>query len=221
MFFNLGNGDILSVIKDILLLLPGILIGFTFHEYAHAYMSDRFGDPTPRSQGRLTVNPLVHIDIIGLILIIVFGFGWAKPVQTNPSYYRGNVKEKDIMVSLAGLVMNLIIAFIAAAIFTLLNKAGISNMIAPVPRDIISSMLDGVVLMNSMLFIFNLIPIPPLDGFRVLVNFLPSSTYRAIYTIERYGSFILMFILLVPATRQIINNITVSVYLNIFHILGY
>jgi Zn-dependent protease len=207
-------------IMEILLTLPGILIGFTFHEYAHAYMANRFGDPTPKSQGRLTANPLAHIDIFGFIFIILFHFGWAKPVQTNPSYYRGNVRRKDMMVSLAGPVMNLIIAFIGALVFVLLVKTGLLNGMSMTSSRIILEILDRLVWINCILLIFNLIPIPPLDGFHILVDFLPPSAYRAIYAIEKYGTFVLMFFIILPISGVIISGAAGFIYDKIFLLFG-
>lgn len=191
-------------IAQILLTLPGILLAFTFHEYAHAYMATKFGDPTPRSQGRLTANPLVHIDIIGFLFIVLFGFGWAKPVHTNPSYYRGNIRKKDMLVSLAGPAANLIIAIVCAIIYTVLIKVGVLNFYSSKSSNIILMMLSYAIDINCVLFVFNLLPIPPLDGFHILVDILPQSAYNIVYTLERYSTLILMVFVILPVSRQII-----------------
>lgn len=205
-------------ILDAIIRLPGILIGFTFHEYAHAYAATLFGDPTPESQGRLTVNPLAHIDIWGLLLIIFAGFGWAKPVQTNPSYYKGNVKKKDMIVSLAGPMTNLVIAVIFAFIMVVVARFGLLGKLTS--GDIIMSILYGIVSVNCVLFIFNLLPIPPLDGFHVLADIVPYSSYRLIYTMERYGNIILLVFVLSPFSDIIIGNGARFVYRTIFLLLG-
>ncbi|MDI6618756.1 MAG: site-2 protease family protein [Clostridiales bacterium] len=194
--------DLLRIITT----LPGILLGFTFHEYAHAYMATKFGDPTPKMQGRLTVNPLVHIDIWGLLLIIFAGFGWAKPVVTNPSYYKGNVKQKDLIVSFAGPVMNFIIAFISAAILLLIDKYGILNSVDRNKINIIFMIIEGIIWINCVLFIFNLVPIPPLDGFHVLINILPVKSYGFIYALEKYGQIILLVFIILPFSSTIIGT---------------
>ena len=93
--------------------IPALLIGFAFHEYAHAWAADRLGDPTPRSQGRLTLNPLVHLDLFGTLMAFLYQFGWAKPVMTNPQYFKGDKLRGRMLVSLAGPTMNLIVAFVA------------------------------------------------------------------------------------------------------------
>lgn len=207
-------------ILDILLTLPGILLGFTFHEYAHAYMANRFGDPTPARQGRLTANPLAHIDIFGFIFIILFHFGWAKPVQTNPSYYRGNVRKKDMIVSIAGPVTNLIIALASALIFFGIIKTGLIGVINIGSLSIIIQILDRIIWINCILFIFNLIPIPPLDGFHILADLLPPSMYRAIYALERYGFIILMVFIVLPFSNVIISTAAGFIYDNIYLLFG-
>ena len=112
-----------SWLLDKILILPAILIGLTVHEFSHAFVADRLGDKTPKFQGRLTLNPFVHIDPIGFLMILLVGFGWAKPVQTNPGAYRNFYKD-DLKVSLAGPLSNLVVAFLGAVATGLLLKTG-------------------------------------------------------------------------------------------------
>ncbi len=105
----------MNSILNMILMIPGMLIAFTFHEYAHAYVADKLGDKTPRFQGRLTLNPIAHIDPIGFIAVLIFSFGWAKPVQTNPSAYK-NYHKDDLKVSLAGPIANFLVAIVVALI---------------------------------------------------------------------------------------------------------
>ena len=105
----------MNSILNMILMIPGMLIAFTFHEYAHAYVADKLGDKTPRFQGRLTLNPIAHIDPIGFIAVLIFSFGWAKPVQTNPSAYKNYYKD-DLKVSLAGPIANFLVAIVIAVI---------------------------------------------------------------------------------------------------------
>lgn len=205
---------------DVLFTLPGILIGLTFHEYAHAYMATKFGDPTPKRQGRLTVNPLAHIDIFGFIFLVLVGFGWGKPVQTNPSYYRGNVRKKDIFVSLAGPAMNLIVAFFLALIYALLLSSHVLNGLNLTSVNIIDSMFNAAIGINCVLFVFNLIPIPPLDGFHIVVDFLPQSAYQAVYTLERYGMIILAIFMIMPFFRTIIVGAANYIFENIINLIN-
>jgi Zn-dependent protease len=201
-----------------LMSIPGILIGFTFHEFAHAYMATRYGDPTPGRQGRLTLNPIAHIDIWGFALILLAGFGWAKPVQTNPSYYRGSVRKKDLIVSMVGPLTNLAIAVVTAVIFVFVYRLGAFNAVSPAAETVIG-MIEGVIWMNLVLFVFNLIPIPPLDGFHVLTDLLPSSYYRFIYTVEKYGYFILLAFIVLPISDWVIGGAAGFIYGKLMNIL--
>lgn len=189
-----------------LISLPGILLGFTFHEYAHAYMAVKFGDPTPKMDGRLTVNPLAHVDIWGLLLILVTGFGWAKPVHTNPSYYRGDIRQKELIVSFSGPVANLIIAFAAAFIYVMLSKFGIFYKMGSSSLEIILAIFGTTIWINCVLFVFNLVPIPPLDGFHILLDIFPQIPYRLVYAMERYGYIVLLIFVISGASNTIIGG---------------
>lgn len=159
-------------LKETLLMLPAILFGFTIHEFWHAYTATRFGDDTPARQGRLTLNPLPHIDPIGFAMIVFAGFGWAKPVQVNPQAFR-NPRRDDLIVSLAGPLSNLITAIVFALIIkALFTTAGQIFAIAEY-GDYILNMLVYFVWINLVLFVFNLLPIPPLDGSHILFSLLP------------------------------------------------
>ena len=156
--------DIIDRLKQIPIILPALIIGFTIHEFAHAFVADKLGDKTPRFQGRLSLNPAAHIDPMGLIMIILVGFGWAKPVQTNPYAYK-NYRMDDLKVSIAGPISNLIVA----VIFTPILFLYIFYIAPVIPNEklamVLLLMINAIVKYNIMLFIFNLIPIPPLDGF--------------------------------------------------------
>lgn len=192
------KGDIL----EILLILPGILLGLTFHEYAHALVADRLGDKTPRFQGRLTLNPFAHIDPIGFIMFLIFKFGWAKPVQTNPSAYKHLYKD-DLKVSLAGPLTNLVVALFSAVILVLFSKLAQGMNMNPSLEGIIGTMLYLSVYMNCVLFILNLIPIPGFDGFHILRDLFPKFFYKISDAVYRY-QFIIMIIFLVSPLSKII-----------------
>jgi Zn-dependent protease len=204
-------------LERMLLTIPAIIIAFSFHEFAHAFVSDRLGDPTPRNQGRLTLSPLAHIDIIGFILILLMGFGWAKPVQVNPRYYK-NPKRDNILVSVAGPVTNLMIAFI----FTFLLKLTFSYYISENTVILnLLKMMDYVIRINIMLFLFNLIPIPPLDGYHILSEIIPSRNYKILAFIEQYSSIILILIIITPVVSYVIGpplNFIYGLFLRIFGI---
>lgn len=173
---------------EILYRLPAVFIGFSFHEFAHALVAYRMGDDTAKINGRLTLDPTAHIDPIGILMLILFKFGWAKPVPINPGNFK-NRKQGIILVSLAGPMMNFIIAIISLLTYGLVYfKFGIENVI-----------LDGIMIniyfINIGLGIFNLIPLPPLDGSKILAGILPVKLEYKFYQYEQY-SYILLLILI-------------------------
>lgn len=162
---------------QIILTIPAILIGFTLHEYSHAIVADRLGDKTPRSQGRLTLNPFMHIDIMGFILILLVGFGWAKPVQTNPSAFKHYYKD-DLKVSIAGPIANLIVAFVATILMVIITKVFYASDTSNMLLSILNAILDMTIYINCLLFFLNLIPIPGFDGFHIIRDLFPKFFYN-------------------------------------------
>jgi len=160
-----------------------VFIAFPVHEMAHAAMAVALGDDTPRLQGRFTLNPLAHIDPIGAVLILFTGFGWAKPVQWSPRNIDVDVRLGAILVSLAGPVSNLILATLA-----LFFLGSTSN-------SLVSHLLFFFAQINVLLFVFNLIPVPPLDGSHVLFALLPGNTYELQVTLQRYGFVLLLVVI--------------------------
>ena len=177
---------------ELIIRLVALVFSIVFHEVAHGYAAYRLGDPTARDANRLTLNPLAHIDPMGSIvlpLILVFTkspvlFGWAKPVPFNPGYFR-NVKKGVMIVGAAGPAANLALAAVAAAAFRLFGPSGV-----------IGFFLVQVCIINVILAVFNLIPIPPLDGSRIVIGFLPSDLARSYLRLERFGVFIIFGLLL-------------------------
>ena len=157
--------------------IPGVLVAITFHEYAHAFAADKLGDDTPRLQGRLSLNPLAHLDPIGSLMLLFVGVGWGKPVQINPNNFNRtiSISKGEAIVSAAGPIMNFILAIVfCIAYFVIYKFAGafVDTQIG----GIVLSIILSTVYINLGLGIFNLIPMPPLDGSKILKNFLP---YRA------------------------------------------
>lgn len=177
-----------------ILMIPAILIAFTFHEYAHAIVADRLGDKTPRFQGRLTLNPISHIDPMGFIMILIMNFGWAKPVQTNPSAYKHYYKD-DLKVSIAGPIANLILGFLFAILYVLFFKFAQNQSSAL--NDIIISILKITGYLNCILFFLNLVPIPGFDGFHIVRDLFPKFFYNLSDSITRY-QFMIFILLLLP-----------------------
>ncbi|URZ04182.1 site-2 protease family protein [Clostridium felsineum] len=196
--------DIRSFLINRLLMLPAILIAFTFHEYAHAFIADKLGDKTPRFQGRLTLDPISHIDPIGFLAVMICGLGYAKPVQTNPAAYKNYYKD-DLKVSIAGPVANLIVAFVFAIIYGICLKSLPNNLVAAIVMLIVKE----VVALNCILALFNLIPIPGFDGFHVLRDLFPrkinDSLYR--YQLPIFLALIMPFIPTGAGTQSIIGFI--------------
>lgn len=175
-----------------LMIIPGILLGFVFHEFAHAKMAVKLGDPTPRLQGRLTLDPRSHIDLIGFIMIIFVGFGWAKPVMTDRRYYK-NPRRDDILVSIAGPFTNLIIAVL---FLLLLKLVYVFNLFSgsPALQVVIQTMFKASAEINVLLFVLNLLPFPFFDGYHVITNLFNTWKYRFFNILEQYG--MIIFILL-------------------------
>lgn len=159
----------------LILTLPAILIAITFHEFAHAFAADKLGDSTPRNQGRLTLNPLKHIDPVGFALLIVAGFGWGKPVEISPRNFNRNISmtKAEAIVSFAGPLMNFILTIISTIILAILLKFNLLSAVQPRVYWLIIVFIIELILINIGLGLFNLIPLPPLDGSKILNHFLP------------------------------------------------
>ena len=154
-------------IYDKAIMIPAILIAFAFHEFAHAFVADKLGDDTPRYEGRLTLNPANHIEPVGFLMIIIFGFGWAKPVRTNPSAYR-NYYRDDFWVSIAGPIANFLTSILFTIIFAFFLKYVDINMSQNSAINVFYDMINEVITLNVLLGFFNLLPIPGFDGFHAL-----------------------------------------------------
>jgi len=182
-----------NMLLDIIYSVPAILIAFTIQGYAKAKMADKLGDKTPRFQGRLSLNPIDHIDPMGLILILIAGFGWTKPLNTNPNAYKRGHKD-TIKVIVAGPLANLLVGFIGAFVFIFFTIAFIRVLPTSVYM-VARSMLSAIVSVNVSLFIFNLLPLPGLAGFEIWKHFWPKSFYKSADTIYQYQMFIILGVL--------------------------
>lgn len=182
---------------SLLLTLPAVVIAITFHEYAHANAADKLGDTTPRHQGRLTLNPISHLDLFGFLLLMFAGIGWGKPVQVNPNNYTSNRSRGfcDAMVALAGPLMNFFIALIACILYLAIYYFGSGiAFFSTTFGSIITTFLAVLMSINIGLGVFNLIPLPPLDGEKIFKNILP---YRVKQWLDNnYATLSAMFMIL-------------------------
>lgn len=176
--------------------LPGLVIALVIHEYAHAKAADVMGDFTPRMTGRLTLNPMAHIDPIGLIMLLVVRFGWAKPVMINARNFR-NWRQGELLVAVAGPVANLVVAFISLLAMAVLFKLGMFS-------EGVRLVLSMMVLFNINFAIFNMLPLPPLDGSKILMVLLPGRLAYKLISLERYSFIILIFLMMTPFLTMIL-----------------
>ena len=186
--------------------LPYIIItlmaAFTLHEFAHAYVAYKFGDDTAARQGRLTLNPLKHLDPFGTILILIAGFGWAKPVPVNRFFFK-NPRLAGVLVSLAGPLSNLLLVILAYATLYGMIAAGLGPSLPAAVFDF----LNIFITMNAVLFIFNLLPLPPLDGYRIIEDLVPAGVRAKMTQYEQYGALIFLILVLTPLDAYTISPV--------------
>ncbi|MFH1561999.1 MAG: site-2 protease family protein [Nitrospirota bacterium] len=187
-----------NILLEILLIGPPILFAITIHEFAHGFIADKLGDPTARLSGRLTLNPLAHLDIIGTLMFFIIHIGWAKPVPVNPNNLQ-NPRKDMIWVALAGPVSNLICGFIFGMLIRGMFFGGLS-LFPPEQWGLAIQVLQIVVIINIILAVFNAIPIFPLDGYRILTGFLPVQQAYKFSRFAKYGPFVLLAIILIGQT---------------------
>lgn len=207
-----GDFSISNVITALISSLIIIFFTLPMHEWAHAFVATKLGDPTPGYQGRLTLNPFAHIDYFGALALIVFGIGWAKPVQVNSRYFN-NIKRDMALTAAAGPIMNLLLAFVFMIISNLYLV-----FIAPLTNNGNYEIITGIysviyyyIYINISLAIFNLIPIPPFDGSRILFAFLSVKAYLKIMEYERYFKIIILVIIFSSAGSGLLSLLTTKV----------
>ncbi|UII55788.1 site-2 protease family protein [Cytobacillus spongiae] len=189
-----------------------LMIAFTIHEFAHAYIAYKFGDETAKNQGRLTLNPMQHLDPFGTILIFIAGFGWARPVPVNRFFFK-NPRLAGILVSIGGPISNLLLALLGFLIWYGMVGLG---MAAGLP-NFVPEFLDIFIQLNIVLFVFNLLPFPPLDGYRIVEDLVPSHVRVKMTQFEVYGSLIFLILVITPLdnyTIQPIFNVVLPVLVN-------
>ena len=184
----------------ILIAVP-LMYAIIFHELAHGYVAYRLGDPTAKHLGRLSLNPLKHLDPLGTLMLFLVGFGWAKPVPVNFSYLR-DYRKGIILVSSAGIIMNMMMAFLALLLYGLLN---------PPQSSMPALALYFFAKINIVLAAFNLIPIPPLDGSKILLGFAPPSIQAVVLRLERFGFLIVLALLYLGILNPVIDFLQMAI----------
>lgn len=215
---NFGTDKLLSLV----LTLPGVIIAITFHEYAHAFAADKLGDDTPRNQGRLTLNPLSHIDPVGFVLLIFANFGWGKPVQINPRNFRRDISmsKGEAIVSIAGPVMNFILAIVFSVIYCLVYKfAGVQFIMSTLGYCILLA-IQYTIILNVGLGVFNLLPLPPLDGSKIFKNFMSYNVRNWIEEHEMIFYYIFLVIWITGLASVIISPVINWIYSGIFNLVA-
>ncbi|MBC6308717.1 site-2 protease family protein [Listeria sp. FSL L7-1582] len=187
-------------LQDLPYVIVTLLIAFTIHELAHAWVALLFGDDTAKNEGRITLNPLKHIDPIGFIFVIIAGFGWAKPTPVN-AYKMKHRRVGSVLVSLAGPVSNLLLAFIGVGLYFLFLQMDVAY------SQIILPFFNLFVSLNVILFIFNLLPLPPLDGYQIVSEFLPLKWRLKVQGYENYALLFFLILVITPLSKYTISPI--------------
>lgn len=187
-------------------MLIGLIAGITIHEFAHAFSAYRLGDPTAKLEGRLTLNPMAHLDPVGTITLVFLGFGWGKPTPFDPFNLR-NIKRDSALISVAGAATNLALAIVLSIPYLI---AHFSQTLNPT-LNLIYIHLSPIIFFNVILGVFNLIPVAPLDGFKVLAGLLPKEWYEDWMQTERYGIFILLLLIITGALGSFLFPITSTI----------
>lgn len=213
--------NIHSLLEELIYTLPAIAIALAFHEFAHAYVAYKLGDLSQKENGRLTLNPLKHLDPVGTLCLLLFKFGWAKPVQVDPYYFK-NKKDGMIWSAIAGPLANLILGFVCVLLFLLLTILALNEVLffsSSIGWYLVDLMWMSAI-MNVGLAVFNLIPIPPLDGSKILMGLLPEETYFKLMRYEMYFSVLLLFLLYMRVLSEPLVHARTAI-LNVFYDLAF
>lgn len=194
--------DPVALLQNVVLTLPGVLVGLTVHEWAHAFVAYKLGDPTAKAAGRMTLNPLAHLEPVGFASLLLLGFGWAKPVPVSTRYFK-HFRRDDIFVSLAGVTMN----FLTAFVFLFLTWGLMFRVPSLYASDNFWRIMSGVVSVNLSLMVFNLIPIYPLDGSHVLESLCMRRWPKFCWFLRSYGRYIMLACLVLGLVGEVLSPV--------------
>ncbi|WP_353892323.1 site-2 protease family protein [Proteinivorax hydrogeniformans] len=212
----------MGFLDGILYVIPAVLLAMTVHEYAHAKMAHSLGDNTAQREGRLTLNPLEHVDPLGLLMLIIVRFGWAKPVPINPFNFKGNRDAGIIKVSLAGPLANLALAFVSLVLLRVVATIGASLPLQSDLLGVIQALQTFFMLLarlNLYFMVFNLIPLPPLDGSKILTSVLSPKARMQYQQVEAYAPLILILLLVTRTLPRILVPIAETILSTLFFIV--
>lgn len=198
----LSEGNVVGVLVYVLAVALAVLVALTFHECAHAYVAFKLGDPTAKNLGRISLDPTKHIDPIGALLFLIFGFGWAKPVMVNPRNLK-NYRRDDVLISLAGPLTNLILAFLFYGVWFFVRRVTVNYIILTVLMYLVS--------INLSFAIFNILPLPPLDGFHVVSSLFVGKAQKVVAFLYRYGRYLLILLMLTGVLSGVMTSIWIRV----------
>ena len=210
-FVRGGISDPIAWVIDKLLMLPGIVIGLSLHEFGHAIVSTKLGDPTPKSQGRVTINPLAHIDPLGMLALFFAGFGWGVPVQINPSYYKHRRRD-EALVAVAGVCMNLLIVVLTTVALRFIVHLAPMRFLGSSVGSVLFEILENIIIINIVLMFFNLLPVPPLDGFNLVTQIFDLSKYSWYRPLYSNGFLILIMLIMFNITGFLLNPLVSGVF---------
>lgn len=216
-FLNGGFSNPLDWLMNKMLALPAIIIGLSFHEFGHAAAAYRLGDPTPKYQGRVTLNPMSHIDPFGFLCLMIAGFGWGVPVQINPGNFK-KPRRDELIVASAGVIINFMLAVAAAGILKLFYTFAVNFIAFSYMGHVVQEIFINIIIINLVLMVFNLLPIPPLDGFGIITEIFNLRQTRLYYTLYNNGFLILMLLILFNVTDKVLSPIVGLLYTGIIGI---
>ncbi|WP_028401824.1 site-2 protease family protein [Ectobacillus panaciterrae] len=193
-------------LQDIPLVALALMAAFSVHEFAHAYVAYKFGDPTAQKQGRLTLSPFAHLDLFGTLAIFLLGFGWARPVPVNPYFFK-KPRLAGILVSIAGPLSNLFLGAIGMIVWYALIRFGVVNSIPESVSVTLIRFFKIFISLNLVLFVFNLLPLPPLDGYRIVEDLMPANVRAKMTQFENYGAIIFLILVITPLDQYTIQPI--------------